>query len=232
MKIMKKIKVFCLIGKSGSGKGTQIELLKRKLGKIKHIYSGDMLRAFIKSDGELSKKVAKEMNIGNLAPDWLTNYLWQTELLNLEKSFGYIVFEGTPRTIPQALIIDEVCQWMFETKPIAIHLDISDLEAKRRLLIRLICKECGKPVPYKMLAKKPKKCPFCGGPLEKRKDDSAKAILNRLKFFKKEVLPTLEYYKKQKRLIDVNGGQDVSDVFSELLAKLSLADKSLRMLKK
>lgn len=218
---MKKLNVFCVIGKSGSGKGTQIELLKRKLGNIKHIYSGDMLRAFIKSDGELSKKVAKEMNIGNLAPDWLTNYLWQTEILNLKKSVDCIVFEGTPRTIPQALIIDEVCQWMFETKPVVIHLDISDKEAKRRLLIRLVCKKCGKPVPYKMLKQNLKKCPFCGGPLEKRKDDNSKAILNRLKFFKKEVLPTLSYYKTQKRLVYVNGEQDVPEVFAELWRKLS-----------
>ncbi len=217
---MSKFRVFCVIGKSGSGKGTQVELLKKKLKDVKHIYSGDLLRAFIKSDGKLAKKIAKEMNIGNLTPDWLTNYLWQTELLNLKKSVDCVVFEGTPRTIPQALTIDEVCQWMFETKPIAIHLSISDFEAKRRLLIRLICKKCGRPVPYKMLKQNPKKCPLCGGPLEKRKDDSSKAILNRLKFFKKDVLPTLKYYKKQKRLISVNGEQDVPEVFDELWRQL------------
>ena len=217
---MKKFKVFCVIGKSGSGKGTQVELLKKKLKGAKHIYSGDMLRAFIKSDGKLAKKIAKEMNIGNLAPDWLTNYLWQTELLNLKKSVDCVVFEGTPRTIPQAVIMDEVCQWMFDTKPILIYLDISDFEAKRRLLVRLVCKKCGKPVPYKMLAQNPKTCPFCGGPLEKRKDDNPEAILNRLKFFRKEVLPTLAFYKKQKRLVYVNGEQDVPDVFSELWKKL------------
>jgi len=217
----RKFKVFCVIGKSGSGKGTQVELLKKKFKSVKHIYSGDALRIFVKSDGKLSKKVASEMNRGDLAPDWLTNYLWQTELLNLKKSVNRVIFEGTPRTISQALIMDEVCQWMFETKPIAIHLDISDREAKRRLLIRLVCKKCKQPVSYKMLTQNPKKCPLCGGPLEKRKDDNSKAILNRLKFFKKDVLPALEYYKKQKRLVYVNGEQDVPEVFAELWRKLS-----------
>ncbi|MEW5805208.1 MAG: nucleoside monophosphate kinase [Patescibacteria group bacterium] len=217
---MAKFRIFCVIGKSGSGKGTQIELLKNKLKPVKHIYSGDMLRAFIKQDSALAKKVSAKINKGYLAPDWLTDYLWQTELLNLPASTPNIIFEGTPRTIAQALVMDEVCQWMFGIKPIAIHLDISDQEAKKRLLKRLVCKKCGQPVPYKLLDQNPKICPVCGGPIIKRKDDNNKAILNRLKFFKKEVLPTIDYYKTKKRLIYVNGKQDVPEVFKELWSKL------------
>lgn len=220
MKSKSRFKVFCVIGKSGSGKGTQVELLKKKIRPVKHIYAGDMLRAFIKQDKLVAKRVAAKMNQGFLAPDWVTNYLWQAEILNLKRGINNIVFEGTPRTVPQAVILDEVCQWMFDAKPIAVHLDISDKEAKKRLLIRLVCKKCKQPVPYKMLGFNPKTCSFCGGLVEKRRDDNAKAILNRLKFFKKDVSPTLAYYKKQNRLINVNGEQDVPEVFKELWVKL------------
>lgn len=217
---MAKIRVFCIIGKSGSGKGTQVELLAKKLKGVKHIYAGDKLREFIKQPSALARKVAQRINQGYLAPDWLTDYLWQTELFQLSPTVRNILFEGTPRTVNQALTLDEVCRWMFETEPIAIYLDISDKEAKRRLLKRLVCQKCHQPLPYQLLAHPPKQCPFCGGPIVKRRDDREEAISERLKFFRKEVLPTIEFYNKKGRLIHVNGEQDVPAVFQELWEKL------------
>ncbi len=218
---MKKFKVLCVIGKSGSGKGTQVELLKKKLGKARHIVSGDLFRAFINSKHPLASRIGKIVNSGDLPPAWFSALLWETELIRFTNlKVRIVIFEGTPRRVWEAELLDEISQFMFNSKPVAIHLAISDKEAKRRLLIRLVCKKCLQPVPYKLLAQRPKKCSFCGGPVERRKDDNAKAILNRLQFFRKDVLPTLKYYQRQKRLIQVNGEQGVVQVFAELWRKL------------
>jgi adenylate kinase len=216
----KKISVFCVIGKSGSGKGTQVELLKEKIKKLLHIYSGDLLRAFVKSSHPLAKKIGLMIDKGNLAPDWITDYLWQKELLDNRKKISGVVFEGTPRTVSQAKILDDACQTMFDVLPIAIYLDISDKEAKKRLLKRLVCKKCKLPVPYKLLDLNPKTCSFCGGPIIKREDDNTKSILERLKFFRDDVMPAIDWYKERKRLIHVNGEQDEPEVFKELWDKL------------
>ncbi|HCI05202.1 TPA: hypothetical protein DEX28_00450, partial [Patescibacteria group bacterium] len=187
MKKKNKFQVFCVIGKSGSGKGTQVELLKKKFKDVFHIVLGDLLRAFIKQDNRIARTVGAKMNKGELAPDWLADYLWQKEFMKRAGKVRFVIFEGNPRTIKQAEELEDFCKTVFNSLPLAVYLNISDSEAKRRLLIRLICKKCKKPVPYKMLAQNPKKCPFCGGPLEKRKDDGAKAILKRLVWFRTEV---------------------------------------------
>ncbi|OGY38779.1 MAG: hypothetical protein A2391_02300 [Candidatus Brennerbacteria bacterium RIFOXYB1_FULL_41_13] len=224
---MSKFHVFCIIGKSGSGKGTQVELLKKKLGKTKHIINGDLFRAFIKLDNLLSKKTKKVVNSGGLPPAWLSAYLWQTEFLKpISAGTKSAIFEGTPRRIWEADILDDVSDYLFDQRSVAIYIDISDKEAKQRLLIRLVCKKCKQPVPYKLIKLNPKKCSFCGGGIEKRKDDDEQAILKRLTWFKTDVLPTVEYYKKKGRLVHVNGEQDVPLVFKELWSKLSKRLKS------
>ncbi len=219
---MKKLKVFCVIGKSGSGKGTQVELLKRKLGKNHHIVNGDLFRVFIKSSHPFAKRIGRIVNSGGLPPAWFSAYLWEGELIKFNNlKVKTVIFEGTPRRVWEAELLDNVCEFMFRVKPIAIYLDISDKEAKKRLLRRLVCKRCKQPVPYKLIDENPKKCSFCGGPIIRRKDDDEDSIKKRLSWYRTEVLETIEYYKKQKHLVYVNGEQDVADVFSELWRKLS-----------
>jgi len=221
MKKKSSFQVFCVIGKSGSGKGTQVELLKKKLGKTHHIVNGDLFRAFIKSNHPFAARIGKIVNSGGLPPAWFSAYLWESELIRFTgPKIKTAIFEGTPRRIWEAELLDEIAYFMFGLKPIAIYLDISDKEAKKRLLRRLICKKCKQPVPYKLIEKNPKTCSFCGGAIIKRKDDDEGSIKKRLVWYKTEVLPTIEYYRKQKRLVSINGEQDVSAVFAELWGKL------------
>jgi adenylate kinase len=218
---MKKLKVFCVIGKSGSGKGTQVGLLKKKLGKTLHIVNGDLFRAFIKSSHPFAARIGKIVNSGGLPPAWFSAYLWEGELIRFtDAKVKTAIFEGTPRRVWEAELLADISQFMFNSKPIAIYLDISDKEARKRLLKRLVCKKCKQLVPYKLLDKNPKKCGFCGGPIIRRKDDDEDSIKKRLSWYRTEVWETIKYYKKQKCLVYVNGEQDVPDVFSELWSKL------------
>lgn len=96
-------------------------------------------------------------------------------------------------------------------------IDISNKEAIWRLTKRRICKKCGEIVPYVGEFKKVKKCPKCGGELIHRADDTVKGVKNRLSWFKTDVQPVINYYRKTRRLIKINGEQSIDDVFKDIL---------------
>mgnify|MGYP001162042249 CR=1 FL=1 len=217
---MPNLKVFMFIGKSGSGKGTQIEFLESKFKSYFHITTSSLIT---NSSGPFSKEAKKIVEDGGLVPSWFVIYLLTNELLKLsqsKKKFQAIFFEGSPRSLVEAQLLDQIIWSLFNIKPIPILIDVTDKEVKNRLLIRLVCKKCNKPVPPELLGANPKKCSYCGGPLEKRKDDNLSAINNRLKFFKDEVVPALVYYQMQKRLIIINGQGSVKEVSQRLLKSL------------
>lgn len=217
---MAALKIFMLIGKSGSGKGTQVEFLESKFKNYYHITTSSLIA---KSSGPFSKEAQEIVKNGELVPSWFVIYLLTNNLLKIsqnKKASQAIFFEGSPRSLIEAQLLDQIIWSLFKVRPIPILIDVTDKEAKNRLLIRLVCKKCGKPVPPELLATNPKKCSYCGGPLEKRKDDNLKAINNRLKFFKKEVVPVLVYYQMQKRLVVVDGQGSVEEVSKKLIKTL------------
>lgn len=217
---MPVFKVFMFIGKSGSGKGTQIEFLESRFKNYFHITTSNLIA---QSKGPFSDEAKKIVKNGELVPSWFVIYLLTNQLLKLsknKKTIQAIFFEGSPRSLIEAQLLDQIIWSLFEVKPIPILIDVTDEEVKNRLLIRLVCKKCGKPVPPELLSAHPKKCSYCGGPLIKRKDDNLVAINNRLKFFKNEVVPALVYYQMQKRLIVINGQGSVKEVSQRLLKSL------------
>jgi len=128
MKKKNKFQVFCVIGKSGSGKGTQVELLKKKFKDVFHIVLGDLLRAFIKQDNRIARTVGAKMNKGELAPDWLADYLWQKEFMKRAGKVRFVIFEGNPRTIKQAEELEEQQNELMQTN--------EELQTKTDLLQR------------------------------------------------------------------------------------------------
>ncbi len=217
---MKRFNVFAIVGKSGCGKGTQVELLQKKIPGLVHITSSDLLKKFVKKGGPFAKRVDETMRRGDAVPSSLVIELWMDVLLDLPKRATGIVWEGSPRSLLEAQIMDDAVPFTTGAKPVPIYLHVSDAEVRKRLLKRLQCVKCKELVPYRLLATHPRACPFCGGKLTKRADDNPRAISERLAFFRKQVVPALDWYKGQNRLIVVNGQQDVPDVFNELWAKL------------
>ena len=219
---MKKPLIIILLGKSGSGKGTQAELLQNKFS-LDYIGSGDLLRSRRNKKDFTGKKMAEVLAKGDLAPTAVIFKLWldKVETLKNKKNLKGFVMDGNPRKILEAHLIDEVLEWYEWNKNVKVVLiDISNKEAIRRLTKRRICKECKEIIPFVGQFRKVKKCPKCNGRLIQRGDDTIASAKNRIKWFKKEVNPIINYYRKAGRLIKVNGEQPIEGVFKDILKSI------------
>ena len=188
---------FILIGKSGSGKGTQAKLLKKHFGNLLHVVSGDLFRDLAKKNTRTGKRVSEVVNKGRLPFENIATTLWMNFIaLNLKEKQG-LICDGFPRRVEEAKDLDSFLDFLGIKQETYIFLiDISYDLAFTRLLKRKTYKK---------------------GRVSKRADDNLKAIKNRMAFFKESVVPTLNYYKKQGRLINIDGEQVVGDVFKDIL---------------
>lgn len=185
-KRVKKEHILLLIGPSGSGKGTQIEFLKKRVKNARVIYPGQILRDLVSRPTLTAKFLRPYLQKGLLVPGWLASFTWMKVLFQELIEGESIIFDGTPRQVSEAKLLDEVIGWYKKPLPKAIFIDIGPEVAWRRLLER------------------------------GRFDDTELAIKERLKFFRKNVLPVVKYYEKRKRLIRVNGEQSEKKVDEDI----------------
>ena len=201
-----------LMGAPGAGKGTQSEKISEKWG-IPAISTGDMLRAAIKAGTDLGKTAKSFMDEGKLVPDEVVIGIVKERLAEDDCKKGFIL-DGFPRTIPQAEALDE----MGVDIEYVINIDISDERIVNRMSGRRVCESCGRP--YHLVNLKPKKdgvCDDCGGTLVQRKDDHPDTVLARLDVYHKETEPLVDYYKKQGKLVNVEGQDNVEDTTALIL---------------
>ena len=124
--------------------------------------------------------------------------------------------DGNPRKILEAYLLDEAFDW-YGWNPKIFLVDISNKEAIWRLTKRRVCKKCKNVLPFIGEFRKMRKCPECQGQLITRSDDKTKSIKNRLAWFKKDVQPIINYYRKSGRMVKINGEQSINDVFKDIL---------------
>ena len=130
---MDKVNTFLMMGRPGSGKGTQAKLLAKKIGA--EVYSsGNRLREMAKGQGFANQKIKTVMERGDLLPAWISSHLFVDALLGLSHDEG-IVFEGACRTLPEAEAFEETSHWLLRPYK-AVFLMISDSEVEKRLSAR------------------------------------------------------------------------------------------------
>jgi adenylate kinase len=215
---MEKPLNFVLIGRSGSGKGTQAKLLKERFGNLVSISTGDLFRDLSKKGTDTAAKVQKILTEGGLPFDDLATTLWMHEIAYTIKEEEGIIADGFPRRLNEAKSLDHFLEFL-ERKENTFYLliDISRQEAFDRLTKRRICKKCGELIPWVGDFKKLEACPKCGGELMSRFDDKPEAIKNRLDYYDERVSQVVDYYKEQGTLIEINGNQSIEDVFKDVL---------------
>ena len=203
--------MICLIflGVPGSGKGTQAKILAQKTN-CRHISTGDILRTAIKNGTELGKKAQGFMDAGKLVPDEIILSMIREELTNGSRGF---IFDGFPRTVPQAEGLDKL---LFETGGKVnrvINLNVDDDVIVERLEARRICKNCGAEFNLKT---KPSReagiCDNCGGKLYQRVDDGAEVVRQRLEVYRQKTLPLEGFYRSKGLMADINGARDFESV--------------------
>jgi len=217
-----KPKIIILLGRSGSGKGTQAKLLIDDFG-FDYLGTGDLLRERVKENDFSGKKLKQEMDKGERVSTYYVFQLWgkAAEKIKEKPNLKGIIIDGSPRSLLEAELMDGLLDWYEWENIKVILIDISSKEAFDRLTKRRMCKMCGRLIPWVGTFKDLKVCDQCGGELIERADDAPAAIRRRMDYFKKDVEPAIEYYQKRKRLIEIDGEQSIEDVYRNVKKAVS-----------
>ena len=201
-----------LLGAPGAGKGTQAELLTKKLS-IPAISTGNMLREAMANGSQLGQKVKKFMDEGSLVPDDVILDIVAERVAKSDCANGFIL-DGMPRTLPQAealaekgINIDHV-----------ISIEVDDALIEDRMTGRRVCSKCG--ASYHVHANPPKAegiCDQCQAQLIVRKDDTPETVRYRLNVYHQQTEVLKDYYKKQGKLRLVDGSKSIEDANREIL---------------
>lgn len=189
------------IGPQGSGKGTQIEKIKTVIStldperKLVDVQTGRLFRELIADqDTYAEKKIKESLSAGVLQPDFLTYVLWGQEMIKHLNPDSHLIIDGFPRTVAQAEVL--VGALTFFERPLihVINIDTLETVVRERMLSRA------------------------------RTDDTQEAIENRLRWYREDTLPVLDYYRNQSNVLvhDVDGNNVVDVVHEEILSALKL----------
>lgn len=181
-----------IFGAPGSGKGTQSKLLIEKYG-LKHVSTGDMLRAEIKENTELGKIADKYISRGHLVPDEIMIDVLE-DLIKKHLGEKGFIFDGFPRTLLQGEALDRKLKKNGEGISVVFSLDVNDEELIDRLLKR--------------------------GEVSGRSDDNHDTIQARLKVYYNQTEPLKEFYDKQNKLVRIQGVGSVDDIFQSIVKEI------------
>jgi adenylate kinase len=180
-----------MLGPPGAGKGTQAERFAVAHG-IPRISTGDMLRAAVKAGTDIGLKAKTTMDRGELVSDDVMIGIVRERLDQADAQSGFVL-DGFPRTVVQAQALDELMKGRGPL--IVIDINVPEDELARRLGSRLVCERCGtnaEGVSLAQMSSTP--CRKCGGRLKQRTDDDGSVVLERLKVYRRDTQPLVDYY--------------------------------------
>ena len=238
-----------MLGPPGAGKGTQAERFARGRG-IPKVSTGDILRDAVHEGTEIGRRVQTTMARGELVSDDVMIPVVRERLERSDARNGFVL-DGFPRTVAQAVALDE---FMDGRGPlIVVDIVVPEADIVRRLGSRMICAHCGVnagnaveapgavankivvPVGAVVAAGEAVaaikahsdsgQCGRCGGPLVQRVDDSDRVVLERLKVYHCQTEPLVEYYKSRPTFRSVDGAQPPEQVAAALAAAIDAASR-------
>lgn len=187
------------MGKSGCGKGTQAELLKKRLEEhdgvtVLYFETGEAFRTLSHADTYTGQLLARVMTTGDLTPVFLPVWAWTNFLIDHYTGKEHLIFDGLARREIEAPILDSAMEFYGIEHVNIVHIHVSDEWARERLLGR------------------------------GRGDDHDKEITKRLAWFSENTMPAIEYFKTYERghYHEINGERSIEDVHADVLAALGL----------
>lgn len=178
-----------LFGPPGSGKGTQSAKIIARYGLI-HVATGDLFREHLRNETDLGKKAQSYMDQGILVPDQLVIDMVERKMDNHKDAVGFI-FDGFPRTVPQAEALDELLDKHQTDINCTISLDVDEEELKKRIKLRSLTSG-------------------------RSDDQSMEKINKRIEVYKEETIPVANYYESQGKLHKVEGIGTIDQIFSDI----------------
>lgn len=200
-------KIIIFLGPPGAGKGTQAERLIKDFGFIQ-LSTGDILREAVRNGTELGKKAKQYMETGQLVPDDIIIGIIKDKLNELKDE--NIIFDGFPRTIPQAKAFDEMLVKKGKEVDKVILFDVDDEEIINRLSGRRIAPKTGKT--YHIIYNPPPP----DIEVIQREDDKEEVIKKRLEVYHTQTKPLVDYYRKKGKLVVVNANNPPNDVYNQI----------------
>lgn len=198
---MKPLQSFIFIGRSGSGKGTQAQLLVDHIQKqdpqrkVLYVQTGAEFRNFMKQGANYTQERSKKIfETGGLVPEFLAVYLWSQRIVNDFTAEEHLVMDGMPRKYHEAVVLDSLFDFYGLQKPKVIYLNVGDAWARGRLMER------------------------------HRLDDTRQEIDKRLSWFTTEVLPTIEYYRNNKAytVYEIDGERSIAEIHADIRSRILL----------
>lgn len=180
------------MGRSGSGKGTQADLLEENFDFDFHVITGDLFRQEAKKDTFVGRKIKHILEEGALAPAWISSFMWERFLMeNIRTGNESIIFDGIARRVEEAYHLDDVLEY-FDMDVTPVLIKVTREEAKKRLLGR------------------------------GREDDNKEDIKARMDWYETEVSKVLDYYRGNDRLVEVDGMGSIEEVQKNIVNALNL----------
>lgn len=214
------MKNLIFIGPPGAGKGTQADLICKDFG-IKQLSTGDILRFNVTQMTPLGLSAKTYMEEGKLVPDEIIINMIKAEIRKDEYSNG-ILFDGFPRTIPQAIALDNLMDEFGFSLDKVLILEVPDSEIVSRLSGRRTCRTCNRtfhiihnPPPD------PKECDRGICDIYQRDDDKEETILKRLSIYHNQTSPLIEYYENKGKLIHINGIGTLESIYKAIAQSIS-----------
>lgn len=185
-------RTIAFLGISGSGKGTQAERLLKVLPRSVNISTGEAFRRIAVRSNLVGRFTRGVLSRGGLMPYWAPAYVWLNAFFERLRGNESIIFDGAPRLVAEAEMMDDFMRDVGRPLPVAVYLKLSPRAARDRLLAR------------------------------GRADDNARAIAGRFAFFRRNVRPVIAYYRHHRRLIVINGEQSPAEVWRDIRHALQL----------
>jgi adenylate kinase len=205
-----------LLGPPGSGKGTAAQALSELLA-IPHVSTGQMFRETVRKGGPIGDSARQFIDNGQLVPDEITIEIVRMWLDEHAGGRGFI-FDGFPRTRPQAEAFDRLLAERGTPITMAILLEVSEAEIFERILGRLSCEKCG--ALYHVTRMRPRRdgiCDKCGGNLVRRADDNEATIRERIRIYQELTLDVINFYEQSGALRCVDGSGLKDKAFSAIM---------------
>lgn len=203
------------MGLPGAGKGTQAEKIVEEFN-IPHISTGDMFRNALKEGTTMGIKAQKYMDKGLLIPDEIVVGLVAERLSKKDTANGFLL-DGFPRTVAQAVALDEMLAELNRKIDYVINIDVEKESLIARLTGRRICRVCS--ASYHTIFKATKAeglCDKCGGELHQRDDDTEETVTTRLDVNIKQTQPLLSYYEAKGVLRTADGNKEIDAVYADV----------------
>ncbi len=214
----KKFVQIIVLGPPGSGKGTISKKLVAAHG-VNHVSTGDMLRAEVAAHSRLGKIAKAFMEAGELVPDEYVIGLIH-EWIDAHDGEGF-VFDGYPRTIPQAEALQKMLVDHGMKVSLVVNLAIPDAVIERRLTSRRSCAKCGQPYNLEFMPPRVAgKCDKCGGPLVQREDEKPEVVKHRLVVYEQKTKPLVDFYASRGMLKNF-ASESSEETISQIEAELS-----------